>query len=387
MTTSYSKGLEGVIADESAICHVIGSEGRLIYCGHSIEELVKNHSFDEVAYLMLHNELPDSAALAQYRAEVSRARELPESVLAVIRALPKDQHPMEVIQCVLPLLGQQRPSDLQTERETKDDGTKISRVRDLGEQRRLALDLLAKIPTAIAAFHRHRQGLDLRESDPDMDLMTNFLALFRGTPPTKREAEVYSICAILQMEHGFNASTFTARVVGSTLSPLHTTLSAAVGALYGKLHGGADEAAFEMAKSIGSPEAVDASLDKILAAGGKVMGMGHRVYRTIDPRAKILRGLADELCSSKGGEQEKVFRTLQGVEAYMSRKMAKAGKEIHPNVEFYKGPVFNALDIPPDCFTAMFVIARSFGWAAHVLELWSDHRLYRPRALYVGADT
>lgn len=382
MTESYKKGLEGVIADESSICLVDGAQGALFYRGHSIEDIAESKSFDEVGFLLIYGHLPNADELAAYRQTISSSYELPAFVQDLIRSLPTDKHPMEVVMSVLPLLGGILPSEILTER-VVEAGEKRTVVSDLDGQRTELLQLLAKIPTVIAYYQRHRTNQAWVAPNADMDLLTNFLAMFHGEKPDPRDVEIFSVCEILQMEHGFNASTFTARVVASTLSPLHASLTAAVGALYGKLHGGADEAAFRMAgEKIGSPEATEAYVDDLLAQGGKIMGLGHRVYKAIDPRAKILKRLATELTQSKGGEKQNVFDTLVKVEEVMADRMAAKGKKIYPNVEFFKGPVFNALDIPTDHFTAMFVIARAFGWGAHILELWQDQRIYRPRALY-----
>ena len=384
MTAKYSKGLEGVIADETSICLVDGQEGKLFYRGHSIEDIAESKSFDEVCYLLLFGEFPSAVELVDYRATLAANYELPEHAQRALQAIPVDQHPMEAVMSILPLVGSTLPKDIATERVVEGD-QKRSQVAKLDEVRREVVGILAKLPTIIAQFQRHRSGQQIVAPDTSLDLLTNFLAMFHGEQPTERDVEIFSICEILQMEHGFNASTFTARVVASTLSPVHTSLAAAVGALYGKLHGGADEAAFTMAKDkIGGADKAESYVDDLLERGGKIMGLGHRVYRTMDPRARILKRLAIELNESKGGEKQEILATLTKVEDVMAERMAAKGKEIHPNVEFFKGPVFNALDIPTDQFTAMFVLARAFGWCAHILELWQDHRIYRPRAMYVG---
>ena len=384
MSEGYSKGLEGVIADESSICLVDGQAGELYYRGHSIAKLVATKSFDQIAFMMLHGDLPGEADLTAYRQQMAAEYELPAHVISMIQAMPKDQHPMEVLQTVLPVLGGTSPADLTTHKEPTADGGTRSEVDNLAGQRREVMSVIAKIPTIVATFERHRCGLSRVAPDVSLDLMTNFLTMFHGEKPAKRDAEIFAICEALQMEHGFNASTFTARVVASTLSPVHNSISAAIGALYGKLHGGADEAAFRMAGEIGSPANAKDFIHDHLKNGGKVMGMGHRVYRTIDPRATILVELAHELTRDKDENKGRVLATLVEVARVMADIMKAKGKDIYPNVEFYKGPVFNALDIPADSFTAMFVMGRAFGWGAHILELWADHRLYRPRAQYIG---
>ena len=384
MTATYSKGLEGVIADETSICLVDGEQGKLFYRGHEIDDLAQSKSFDEITHLLIFGALPSESELRDYRASLAAQYELPKHAEQVILATPRDRHPMEVLQSVLPLVGAIEPENIKTER-IVEGGEKRTQVADFDVVREELLSILAKIPTIIAYFQRHRTEQPLVRPDAQLDLLTNFLTMFHGEAPTERDVEIFSVCEILQMEHGFNASTFTTRVVASTLAPLHASLAAGVGALFGKLHGGADEAAFKMARDqIGDPATAEKYVDDLLAKRGKIMGLGHRVYRTMDPRARILKKLAIELAEAKGGDKQKVLDTLVKVEEVMADRMAAKGKEIHPNVEFFKGPVFNALDIPPDQFTAMFVLARSFGWGAHILELWQDHRIYRPRAMYVG---
>ncbi|MCA8969102.1 MAG: citrate/2-methylcitrate synthase [Planctomycetes bacterium] len=380
---NYSKGLAGVIADETALCLVQGEEGRLFYRGHSIDDLAMRE-FDEVAYLMLSGALPSQGELATYRSEIARAYALPDHARAAIAALPHDLHPMEVLQAVIPLLGTIRAREVSTERVTKGD-EKITRVLHQDMHRADLIRIVGAIPTIIATFYRQRESLPPVEPDPSLDYLTNFLTMFHGKQPDPADVRVFGVAEILQMEHGFNASTFVARAVASTLAPIHACLAAAVGSLYGKLHGGADEAAFRMARDeIGSVARAEGYVDELLAKGGKIMGLGHRVYRTIDPRARILKRLATDLCAGKGGDKQEIFETLTRVEEVINARIAAKGKALYPNVEFYKGPVFHALDIPTDHFTAMFVLARGFGWGAHVLELYDDHRLYRPKAAYVG---
>ncbi|MGH7143990.1 MAG: citrate/2-methylcitrate synthase [Planctomycetota bacterium] len=387
MTTqpAYSKGLEGVIADETSVSHVDGTAGKLWYRGYSIEDIVAKKHYDETSYLVLFGHFPSAVELKEYRATLAANYDLPAQVVKMIEAMPRETHPMEAIQALLAIIGTIDPTHIDVERKDGPNGTKRSEVTNLDQHRAELIALLAKIPTMVAYYHRHQAQLPFIPPRKDLNLMPNFLYMFNGKASPARDVEIFEICEILQMEHGFNASTFTARVVASTLAPIHTALSAAVGALFGKLHGGADEAAFRMARDeIGGPEKAETYVKETLAHGGKIMGMGHRVYKTVDPRANVLKGLAAELTASKGGDKERVLKTLFRVEEVMAEIMEGKGKEIYSNVEFYKGPVFNALDIPPEYYTCMFVIARAFGWGANVLELWHDHRLYRPKAMYMG---
>lgn len=381
----YSKGLEGVVADETGICLVDSEHGNLFYRGYPIEEIVHNKSFDECAYMILYGEFPNAEQYADFRRQLAAAYALPDYAASAIAALPPGTHPMEAIQSVLALIGGYKPSQIKVRRVLEKDGTKRSVVEGLPEQRQELNRILALIPTIIAHFYRAQQGLAPVAPRPELSLLANFLYMFHGREPSVQDLHVFEVCQMLQIEHGFNASTFTARVVASTLAPLHASLSAAVGALYGILHGGADEAAFRMARDqIREPTRAEDFVRKTIADGGRIMGVGHRIYKTTDPRAKILKGLAARLNADKGGQKEQIYKTLEKVEEVATNIFAGQGKEIYANVEFYKGSVFNALDIPPLYFTSMFVIARAFGWGAHILELWSDHRLYRPEAVFVG---
>jgi citrate synthase len=245
--------------------------------------------------------------------------------------------------------------------------------------------LLARIPTVIARFYRRQQEQPPVAPRRDLPLLSNFLYMLHGREPSAADVRAFEVCQMLQIEHGMNASTFTARVVASTLAPIHSALSSAVGALYGILHGGADEAAFRMAQDeIQTLDRADAYVREKLQTGGLIMGLGHRIYRTVDPRATILKKMAADLSAAKGGRREEIFKILTRVEEAARSVLARQGKEIYANVEFYKGAVFNALDIPPLYYTSMFVMARAFGWGAHVLELWQDNRIYRPEAVFVG---
>ena len=335
--------------------------------------------------MILYGEFPNAEQYADFRRQLAAAYTLPDYAAAAIGALPPGTHPMEAIQSVLAISGRYKPSQIKVRRVPEKDGTKRSVVEGLPEQRQELNRILALIPAIIAHFYRAQQGLAPVAPRPELSLLANFLYMFHGREPSAQDLHVFEVCQMLQIEHGFNASTFTARVVASTLAPLHASLSAAVGALYGILHGGADEAAFRMARDqIREPAHAEDFVRRTIADGGRIMGVGHRIYKTIDPRAKILKGLAARLNADKGGQKEQIYQTLEKVEEVATNIFAGQGKEIYANVEFYKGSVFNALDIPPLYFTSMFVIARAFGWGAHILELWNDHRLYRPEAVFVG---
>jgi citrate synthase len=369
MTATIPRGLAGVVADSSAISTVDGERGELRYRGYAIEDLVAHASFVDVLALVLDGELPDVSARERLSQDLATSRGLPAAALRVLRELPRDTHPVTVLQVVLPLLDTTSDKDL-------------PRLASRQVQRRLLLALCAKLPTLVAAWARVRRGEEPLPADPTLPLHEDFLRMLHGARPRRRQVEILDVTQVLQLEHGFNASTFAGRVVASTLCPMSMTLSACVAALYGPLHGGADEAAYRMALEIGSPARAAQWVDDKLARKEKIMGLGHREYRVVDPRAVVLRDLAQEVAELAG--QGDVVRTLRAVDDHAEKRFAEQGKRIRANVEFYKGAVFAALGIPPDFFTTLFVMARAYGWGAHVLELWDDHALYRPQAHYTG---
>lgn len=372
MVTTAGRGLAGIEADRTAISSIDGERGELRYRGYRIEELAARASFVEAVGLVLDGERPDAAGVAALEAAL-RARALPPAALALLERLPRDAHPMTALQVVLPLL----------------DGPAEKAAPRLGAraaQRAALLGLAAKLPAALAAWLRLRAGQRPVDPDPALPLHADLLRMVRGAPADPREVAILDVTQLLQLEHGFNASTFAGRTVASTLAPLSTTLAACVGALSGPLHGGADEAAWRLALAVGDPASAPAHVDAALARGEKLPGLGHREYRVVDPRAVVLRPLALELGrrAGPGSALARVVEALAAIDDHAAAVFAAKGKPIRANVEFYKGAVLAALGLPPDAFTAMFVLARAFGWGAHVLELWDDHALYRPQATYVG---
>lgn len=363
-----ARGLKGIEVDVTAISTVDGERGELRYRGYRIEELVERAELLEVVGLVLDGELPDRAGQAALE-EALRERALPRAVEGLLAALPRDTHPMTVLQVALPLL---------------DGAAQKARPREKrrAEQRAALLGIAARLPTLVAAWERVRNGRAAIPPDPALPLMADFLRMLRGEAPAPLEVTTLEATQILQMEHGFNASTFTARVAASTLAPLSEVLSAATGALHGPLHGGADEAAYRMALAIGDPAAAPGWVDAALARKEKIMGLGHREYKVVDPRAVVLKPMARALARLSG--QERVVETLVAVDEHAERVFAAWGKRVRANVEFYKGAVFAALGLVPDLFTALFALARVFGWGAHVLELWDENALVRPQARYVG---
>ncbi|MFW6092572.1 MAG: citrate/2-methylcitrate synthase [Pseudomonadota bacterium] len=350
--TRVHKGLEGVVVDTTAVSLVDGARGALSYRGHDIAGLVER-PFAEVAALVATGEFDRGFGkrLAEHAPLSPREEDL-------VLALPASTHPMHVLQGVTPLLD---PSDGFADRGDAAQGFAVA----------------AKLPTLIAT-HLQRRRLPTPTADDPIAL---FLTQIEA-PALEPVHRGFEVAQILQLEHGFNAGTFTARVVASTLAPVENAVSAALGALHGRLHGGADQAALETADRVGTPGNAAAFVDRCLEHGERVMGMGHREYRVVDPRARLLKDLARQL--AEGTEHEVTFRTLEAIEARFSERMAERGKPLYANVEFYKGLVFRALGVPPRFFTALFGMARVYGYLAHFAESREDNRLVRPQAKYVG---
>lgn len=353
------KGLDGVIVDTTAVSLVDGTKGQLSYRGHAIDALL-NRPFAEVASLVAAGEFDRGfgKALTQVSALSSREE-------AMVLALPEEVHPMHLLQGLSPLLDR---GDLL-------EGSDAP-FGSFGEAAQ-GFIVAAKLPSLVATHFRRHSVADLAADDPIEQFL---LQIDAPTSPIARRA--FETAQILQLEHGFNAGTFTARVVASTLAPVENALSAAFGALHGVLHGGADQAALETADRVGSPEKASAFVDECLAKREKVMGMGHREYKVVDPRARHLKVLAEQL--TVGSEHELAYRTLEAIEARFTERMAEQNKALYANVEFYKGLVFRTLGLPPRFFTALFAMARVFGYLAHFIESREDNRIVRPQAKYIG---
>jgi citrate synthase len=363
MTTP--RGLEGVEVDTTAVSLVDGANGALSYRGIPIETLI-HRPFTRVAYLVLTGTDPDARTLAQFEAELNRASPLTdddEHGLRLVARLPL--HPMQALIALAPLL-------------THTDGA----FAQFGDAAR-GVSIAARLPAVLARLLALRHGRSApRFAADDSDPNARFLAAI-GCPSDARLIRAFNVTQILQIEHGFNASTFAARVIASTLAPVENALAGAFGALHGKLHGGADEAALAMAEQVGSPEAAAAYVDNCLARHVKIMGMGHREYRVLDPRARYVKAFASELAADS--PLANTAATLVAIESHMARRMRAKGKPVHANLEFYKGVVYRAVGLPPDFFTPAFALARVFGYVAHFIESRVDNRLIRPAARYVGA--
>ena len=358
-----SKGLEGVVANETRLGDVRGQEGQLIYCGYPINELAGKASFEEVIYLLWHRRLPNRAELNELKEQLVIERQLPDQIIEFIKSSPKIALPIDVLRTAVSMLGLHDPS--------------ITLDSSLDANRRRAVSITAKVGVIIAYFHRARLGLDLPPIREDLGEAAHFLYLLDGKEPTPRKVQSIDVAYVLHAEHGMNASTFSARVTISTLTDIYSALTAAIATLKGPLHGGANEAVIHMLQEIGSLDKVDAYIEKALSEKKKIMGIGHRVYKVLDPRAPHLRQMAIQLGSEIG--EPKWIEMSERIAELMKEK-----RDLYANVDFYSATVYYSLGIPTDLFTPIFAISRTAGWTAHVLEQLADNRLYRPLSQYIG---
>ncbi len=365
---TWSKGLEGVIAGDSTICRIDGDAGKLYYRGYSIEDLAAHSDFEEVTSLLLNDRLPTLAELDDFRTRMRESRTLHPKVLEMIRSFPRDGQPMELLQSVMAYLS----------------GYVEHKIEHSAHCNcRQTLHQVAQLATVTAAWHRFRQGLPDVKPRADLSHGANFLYMLRGELPDAEEGEIMDACLVLHAEHGFNASTFTARVVASTVSTCYSSISAAIGALRGPLHGGANERVVAMLEEIGSADRVEPWLKEALDEKVKIMGLGHRVYRIKDPRAVIMEGFLERLSHKKSDRRH--LDMLRKIEEIATREFEARGKKIYPNVDFFSGSVYGFLGIPPELYTPIFAVARIPGWLAHILEQRErDNRIYRPESSYVG---
>jgi citrate synthase len=356
------KGLEGVVAASTRLSDVNGDLGQLIYCGYDINELAGKVCYEEVVHLLYHNHLPNPQELAEVKARLAAARELPEGVIHLLKTLPGNTPPMHAIRTAVSALG---CFDEQADDESMDAN------REKGKR------LIAQIPIITAYFHRIRQGKSLLPPDPKLGEAANFLYLLDGERPSQEKESTMDLCYVLHADHGMNASTFSARVTIATLSDMYSAITSAIGTLKGPLHGGANEGVIKMLQEIGSLEKVDAYVEECLRQKKKIMGIGHRVYKTLDPRAPHLKRMA-QILSAKIGEPKWIQMSERIAEIMLKKK------NLNANVDFYSATVYYSLGIPTDLFTPIFAIARTAGWTAHVLEQLADNRLIRPQSLYTG---
>jgi citrate synthase len=356
------RGLEGVVAAETKLCDLDGANARLAYGGYNIDDLARKATFEEVCYLLWHGELPTAAQLDRITTELIAAREIPSALPQAFALMPRDTDPMRVLQAAVAMLGMHDP-----------DATDNSHAANL----RKAVRLTSQMATAICAHHRVRGGQAPVSPAPDLSHAANFLYMLTGARPPAVTVKAFDASLTLYAEHELNASTTTARVIASTESDMHSAVAGGVGALKGPLHGGAGEAVMRTLMEIGEVANVDSFAERALAAKRRLMGFGHRVYRAGDPRAAILKGMAEEACRQSGQF------TWYEMACALHERIGKA-KGLIPNVDFYSAPLFYSLGIPVDLFTPVIAAGRIAGWTANIIEQHDDNRLIRPRAEYVG---
>jgi len=365
MSDKKPSGLENVVVAESSICFIDGKRGQLVYRGYDIDDLAQNASFEEVAYLLWNDALPNAEQLAALQKEVDDAMVLPARLLTIMQSLPFDSNPMRVLEICVAAMGTFDPE-----------------ADDLGEEanRRKAVRLMAQLPLIVTTWHRIRNEQLPIDPEPGKSLAYNFLKMLDEREPDEYSTEVLDAALILHADHELNASTFSARVTAATLSDLHSAVVSAIATLKGPLHGGANEAVMNMLMEIDDVDQAEAYVKNLIAQKKKVMGFGHRVYKAKDPRAVVLEKMSQQLGERQG--DTKWFEMSQKVEATFQPTVAEKG--IFPNVDFYSASAYHVLGIPRDLFTPIFACSRVVGWTAHLLEQYANNRLFRPDSHYIG---
>jgi len=364
--SEVKSGLEGVVVAQTKMSKVMGDVGRLIYAGYDIHDLAEHASFEEVAYMLWNCCIPTREQLADFEAEMIRRRGISFQVMELVRSTPQDAHPMAVLRTAVSGLALNDP-----------EADNLSHDSNL----RKAVDMTAKMPTIIAAIDRVRKGLESLGPRTDLNHAANFLYMLHGREPSEIEAQAMNLYLVLLADHGFNASTFSARVTAATGSDIYSAVTSAIGTPKGPAHGGATEAAMKQLFDIGDVDNVEAWFKEAREQGRRVMGVGHRVYKVEDPRARHLRRVAAEL-----GEytDPKWFQIAQKLESVTRQDPYFVERDLYPNVDFYTAPMLYSLGIEPDLFTTMFAMSRIVGWTGHLLEQYADNRLIRPRSEYIG---
>jgi citrate synthase len=362
-------GLEGVVAVPSTICFIDGIEGRLVYRGYEIGDLVEHATFEEVAFLLWDGELPNKSQLATLRRELGKSTSVPPHVLTLLNSLPRQTQPMDALRTAVSALGATDP-DLEN--------------NDMDADRRKAVRLTAQLPTIVAAYHRIRNGQQPVAPDPELSIAANFLYMLNGKRPHDTLTRVLDAALVLHAEHGMNASTFAARVTAATMADIHAAITSACAALKGPLHGGANQDVMQLLLSWGDADQAVKKVKEMLATGQKVPGFGHRVYRTFDPRATFLRKMSKQLGEAAGNT--KWYEMSERLIPVMKDSLNAEGKpkNLNPNVDFFSASAYYTMGIPLDLFTPIFAIARVAGWTAHVMEQHHNNRIIRPTDDYTG---
>jgi len=359
----FKKGLEGVVAGESKICLVDGQEGRLMYAGYDVLDLVEGASFEEVIYLLWNKHLPNQKQLDQFNKKLISERALPTGLVYTMRTLPHTTPPMDALRSCVSLLSVYDPED-------PEDSSEEANLRR-------CFRIMAKVPSLVATFERLRKGHEPVEPSNTLNMAGNFLYQLTGQQPTQLSSRAMEVGLILHADHELNASTFAARVTVATLSDIYSGITSAIGTLKGSLHGGANQEVIKMLHEIGLIERVEPYIMEKLENKEKIMGFGHRVYKTGDPRAGVLRSWSKRMGEEAGDTLW--FKMSQKIDDVVQRE-----KGLYPNVDFYSASVYHTLDIPHDQYTPIFACSRTAGWLAHIMEQQADNRLIRPVANYVG---
>jgi citrate synthase len=360
-STTTGAGLEGVVAGESEICYIDGHAGILSYRGFNIHTLAEHATFEEVIYLLWNGSLPKQAELDKLKADLVAHRAIPQPVVDFLAANGKGA-PMDVLRTAVSMLSLSDP-------DAKDMTPAANELK--------ATKLMAQTPTIVTTFDRLRKGQPVIEGDPNLGIAANFLYTLTGNKPDDVMEHVFDVALTLHADHELNASTFAARVTAATLSDIYSAVTSAIGALKGPLHGGANEDVIRMLLAVGTADAAVAKAHDMMARKAKIPGFGHRVYRTEDPRATHLRVMSEELGKRTG--QEELYLMSKRVE-----ETVREAKKLNPNVDFYSASTYYSLGIPIDLFTPIFAVSRMSGWTAHILEQYTNNRLIRPRAEYLG---
>ncbi len=362
------EGLQGVYITKSSICKVDGQEGKLYYRGYKIEDLANYSSYEEVCYLLLYGKLPNSKELSDFIAKMREERAIPENTKDIIRKFSKESQALDVLRTAMSSLS-------------ADDSKPYS--DDESENIEKAIKIIAKTATIAAAIDRIKDGKEILEPDNSLNHSANFLYMITGNNPDKEAEKLMDVMFILHAEHSSNASTFATLVACSTLADIYAGVTAGVAALKGPLHGGADEAAVKMMEEIGNPDNTENYIEEALAGKKKIMGFGHRVYKTYDPRARILKSYLDTIKGNSNEEINKLIEISLRAEKMMIDKLGKS-HGIWPNVDFFSGPLYMHLNIKPEMFDTVFASSRTVGWCSHVIEYWRNNKLFRPLEEYVG---
>ena len=364
-------GLRGIEVADTRISDIDGEKGKLIYRGYDILDLAKKSNYEETAYLLLHDQLPSKEQLAEFKFRLNEARLIPKRMQINMGNWRKDADPMDMLQAFVAALAGYYDEEFSTKEASYEK----------------AINLIAKVPTIISSWHRIREGLEALDPDPNLDHAANFLYMMFGEKPDVEVEKIFDTCLILHADHSFNASTFVARQVASTRAHMYSAVSAAIGALSGELHGGANTEVMKMLLEIGTIDNVVPWIKEKMSKGERIMGMGHAVYKTFDPRAQILKELSRKLAAKIGDPWYDITERIET--ATISEMKTRKGKEIYPNVDLYSASIYHMLKIPMDLNTPIFAISRVAGWAAHIIEekfaeAAPKPALYRPNAVYVG---